>query len=58
MTDRDFVVVDTSFAAALERWVAVLERGIWTYTAEHHAVHPRALVAQSGHPAGWFSKRG
>lgn len=57
VTDRDLVVIDSSFAAALERWVAVLERGIWIYSADQHAVHPRALVARSGHPAGWFSKR-
>lgn len=57
VTKSDFVVIDTSFATALERWINVLERGLWIYNAERHAVHPRALAPQAAHPAGWFSKR-
>ncbi len=53
----DFVVIDVSFAAALERWVAVLERGLWSYDRDTHAVHPRALAPSASHPAGLFSKR-
>jgi cell wall assembly regulator SMI1 len=53
----DFVVIDTSFAAAFERWVNVLERGIWVYDAALHTVHPRALAPATSHPSGQFSKR-
>jgi cell wall assembly regulator SMI1 len=53
----DFVVIDASFAAAFERWVNVLERGLWIYDAAHATVHPRALAPASSHPSGLFSKR-
>ena len=53
----DFVVIDASFTAAFERWVNVLERGLWSYDAEWHTVHPRALAPATSHPAGLFSKR-
>lgn len=53
----DLVLIDTSLTTALERWVTVLERGIWVYDPTTHRVHPRALAAAAGHPAGWFSKR-
>jgi cell wall assembly regulator SMI1 len=57
VSKTDFVLIDVSLTAALERWVTVLERGIWVYDAARHAVHPRLLAAAAGHPAGWFSKR-
>ncbi len=53
----DFVVIDASFAAAFERWVNVLERGLWIYDATLHAAHPRALPPATSHPSGLFSKR-
>jgi cell wall assembly regulator SMI1 len=53
----DFVVIDASFAAAFERWVNVLERGIWIYDTALHTVHPRALAPATSHPSGLFSKR-
>jgi cell wall assembly regulator SMI1 len=53
----DFVVIDASFAAAFERWVNVLERGLWIYDTTHHTAHPRALAPASSHPSGLFSRR-
>lgn len=53
----DLVVIDTSFGAALERWVSVLERGIWVYDAEKRAALPKAAPLFVGNPAGLFSKR-
>jgi cell wall assembly regulator SMI1 len=53
----DFVVIDASFAAAFERWVNVLERGLWIYDPALHTVHPRALAPATSHPSGLFSKR-
>lgn len=53
----DFVVIDASFAAAFERWVNVLERGLWIYDVALSTVHPRALAPASSHPSGLFSKR-
>lgn len=53
----DFVVIDASFAAAFERWVNVLERGLWIYDTALHTVHPRALAPATSHPSGLFSKR-
>lgn len=53
----DFVVIDASFAAAFERWVNVLERGLWIYDTAMHTVHPRALAPATSHPSGLFSKR-
>jgi hypothetical protein len=35
----------------------VLERGLWSYDAARHTVHPRALAPATSHPAGLFSKR-
>ena len=53
----DFVVIDASFAAAFERWVNVLERGLWIYDTALSTVHPRALAPATSHPSGLFSKR-
>ncbi|HUQ02289.1 MAG TPA: hypothetical protein VM261_07305 [Kofleriaceae bacterium] len=53
----DFVVIDASFAAAFERWVNVLERGLWIYDTALSTVHPRALAPASSHPSGLFSRR-
>jgi len=50
-------VVDTSFGAALERWVSVLERGLWAYDPDKHRVLPRAAPLFEGNPAGLFAKR-
>lgn len=57
VSDTDLVAIDTSFAAALERWVGALERGIWVYTASANAVHPKLLEPGRGHGAGLFSRR-
>lgn len=57
VSGADFVVIDASFAAAFERWVNVLERGLWIYDAASSTVHPRALAPASSHPSGLFSKR-
>ncbi|MCL4227651.1 MAG: SMI1/KNR4 family protein [Myxococcales bacterium] len=53
----ELVVIDTGFAPALERWVNVLERGLWSYDRERHVAHPRALAPATSHPAGLFSRR-
>lgn len=57
VSDTDLVAIDTSFAAALERWVSALERGIWVYSAAANAVHPKLLEPGRGHGAGLFSRR-
>lgn len=53
----ELVVIDTGFAPALERWVNVLERGLWSYDRERHVAYPRALAPATSHPAGLFSRR-
>jgi cell wall assembly regulator SMI1 len=58
MTSKtDFVVIDASFGAALERWAGALERNIWVYDRARRAAFPRALPDVTGHPAGLFSRR-
>ncbi|MBZ0235577.1 MAG: SMI1/KNR4 family protein, partial [Deltaproteobacteria bacterium] len=57
VSSADFVVIDASFAAAFERWVNVLERGLWIYDSALHTVHPRALAPATSHPSGLFSRR-
>jgi cell wall assembly regulator SMI1 len=58
MTSKtDFVVIDASFGAALERWAGALERNIWVYDRARGAAYPRALPEVTGHPAGLFSRR-
>lgn len=57
VSKTDFVVIDLSLTAALERWVTVLERGIWVHDPASNAVHPRALATVVGNPAGLFSRR-
>ncbi len=57
VTKTDFVVIDVSLSAALERWVTVLERGIWIHDAATNTVRPRALAAPVSNPAALFSKR-
>ena len=54
---KDLVVIDHGFAAALERWVGALERGIWVHDAGKQTVLPRAAPLFQGNPAGLFSRR-
>jgi cell wall assembly regulator SMI1 len=56
VTECDFVVLDRSFEAALERWVTALEDGSWIYDRDENAEHPRDEKPHSNHPSNWFAR--